>query len=635
MGTVVLLAVVVLVVMTGGQDSLEVDPLVIAAVGAEKGQAQDGEAGAEETRGPANRIVIKRGGKELVLEKGALDTWRITSPFVARADTAAVEKMLEVFKTETGSSFARKSGDKWLERSGLTDDERIDVALYKGDERLVDIRVGFVLGEGEGDVKDTWVMRSDGDVIYRMKGKDLRSPFEVDLSQLRDKKLYSFLPDDVTALVLESSEKTRAPRLVLEKHEKPGGSDEKKKEIEWLLTDPAGYPVRDIESLARRVANATVLEYIEEDIGANRDGFEKPFRLTASVTPEQGKGEPGEVVIEIGGQKGEDFFAKVSGGSGYQGYVLLSKSSAEGFIKKLSDLRHRKIFDAKKDDIARVEVRARDRLPIRVSGTGANWAVHEPAGLLTSAEKMDKIRTNISVKTAKEFLEEDPAEEVTGLGEGAASLTIGMSPQAGGGSFTLLLGNPVPPKEGELGEAQEYYARLSSAPDVFTLSKDTYEKLLPGLDDFRDNRLFHFEEKDVSAVVFSWPGEADLVLEKVGEQWNVTAPETVENVGGAATEIVSNLPKLAEDGLMEGLTTETAEFLKKGAVTVTARLAAGSSLSVRLAEERQDKTDEDGTTVTKVAGTTDSVESLKGKVFYLENTPRAEKFFKKLPDFKK
>ena len=172
--------------------------------------------------------------------------------------------MIKKFETPTTSiqSKALKSSDQV--RFDLEPENRVAFTLKAGGNvwNGVDFIVGKVAkseqpsgrqGRNAGDDADTWVMKNGKeDTVYRIAGKDLRGPFEVKLSDLRDKKVFTAKADDLVSVTIVPPNGGETVELSGDRKEQPSkpASDEQKDSAKdpeppkfkatWSLTKPKG-----------------------------------------------------------------------------------------------------------------------------------------------------------------------------------------------------------------------------------------------------------------------------------------------------------------------------------------------------------------------------------------------------------
>jgi hypothetical protein len=571
--------------------------------------------------GPADRIVFVRDGIETVLRRVEKDSWRLEKPVTAMAETYKVRAMLRAFDTALTSNYARRAEEAELAKLMLDEKSRIRVTLLQGETKLVDLLVGKVDKKDamNGDEPDTLVMVPDAEAIYyRLPGKDLRGPFEVALSDLRDKKLFEFKKEDVVRLEVSDPREGQAPKIVLAK--KPAAPGDAAKEApgpgtskdEWQLLEPAGIDVEGVDGFVSSFANVRADEFLDKLPGADAAALDKAYRLTATVKSGD-KEERFTLAIGAGRKKG--VYARIEG---RDGIVLIGKWSAEQLMKSLSDLRRKKIFSFEEKDVERVAVNVAGKAPFAVARDGAGWRFVEPAGEFAAASKVKSLANSIANFRVADFIDKAPAD--AGLDASAARVTVGLSTAAGGGSSTLVIGKEYKDAEGQ----ERFYARMEGNDQIFSIQKFSRENVLKELDDLRDKRLFRIEKEDIVSFTIKHPDEelAFAPANKDGKDvWNLTGPKPKEDVSVAS--ILSTLASLDVEKAVDGKKPEEVG-LDKDAITVSFKLKDGTEHSVTFSEE----VDDTSTYATTTAG------PMAGRIFLISKY-KVQNLTKKSPDFDK
>ncbi len=585
------------------------------------GEKKDPEKEAAEAAkiGPADRIVFVRDGVETVLKRVDKDIWRIEKPVSALAEIYKVRAMLRAFDTALSSNYARRAEAAELANVMLDEKARIRVTMLQGEAKLVDLYVGKVDKKDamNGDEPDTLVMATEGESIYyRLPGKDLRSPFEVELTDLRDKKLFEFKKDDVVRIEVTDPREGQAPKMVLEKKasDKPAGDKGEGSEAkdEWLLKEPAGMDVEGVDGFVSSLANARADEFLDKLPGADSAALDKAYRLTATVKS-GGKEETFTLAIGAGRKKG--VYARVEG---RDGIVLIGKWSADQLLKSLSDLRRKKIFSFEEKDIEKVAVNVAGKAPFTVARDGTGWKFIEPAGEFAASSKVKSLANSIANFRVADFL--DKAPDDAGLDATAARVTVTLSAAAGSGSSTLIIGKEYKDKDSQ----ERYYARLEGNDQVFSIQKFSRENVLKEMDDLRDKRLYRIEKEDIASFTIKHPDEelSFAPATKDGKEvWNLSGPKPKEDVNVAS--ILSTLASLDVEKMVDGKKPEEVG-LDKETITVSFKMKDGTEHSVTLSEE----VDDTSTYATTAEG------PMAGKIFLISKY-KVQNLTKKTPDFDK
>lgn len=201
----------------------------------------------------------------------------------------------------------------------------------------------------------------------------------------------------------------------------------------------------------------------------------------------------------------------------------------------------RKLFaGASANEAARLEVRLKGQAPYALVKEGDLWKPEDPS-TLPADFRFDEsaARTLVSSLTsaqAKEILDEDPGESVTGLGDGADTIVLQLT---SGDSHTLRIGAE---KDGGV------YARTSTRSDLFTLPEYLANNLRKPIAQMRDLSLMAFDTSAAKRLEIVKDKER-LVFEKEGEVWKVAEstqahPEGFDLDPTAVTRRLSSLRSL-------------------------------------------------------------------------------------------
>jgi hypothetical protein len=179
----------------------------------------------------------------------------------------------------------------------------------------------------------------------------------------------------------------------------------------------------------------------------------------------------------------------------------------------------RKLFDAKAENVTRVEIRPREAAPYALVKRDDEWDLEDPS-VLPEGFRFDQsgartlARAAINVR-AQEVLDDDPGGETTGLDDAHTLSVI----EEGGRTLTLKVGG-----EDESGAV---YAKADGWEEVVTLHQNTARQLLKAATDLRDLSLMDFDPEEVARLEFE-EGKRRLVFENDGGTWSLES--TTEEV---------------------------------------------------------------------------------------------------------
>lgn len=556
--------------------------------------------------GPANRIEIARQGQKTVLSKVDQDSWSLTAPVNAQADSYKVTTMLRAFEDELYSSFSTQaSGD--LAKYGLDEAQRIRITLFKDDQVLFDLLVGTVdKPDVEGGHPDTLVMLPDGDTVFRMKGKDLRSPFDLALEELRDKRVFDFAKDDVKRLELNDPRSGRQHLIVAEKKAPEAGSSPGAQPT-WTVVKPIEYKLEGFDRLASDLAMLRATEFLPKLPGADSNALDNPYTITAIVSPEGGSERT--VTLRIGAGRKAGIYAQVEGS---HEFLMLSTTSADNLLKGVNDLRNKRLFPFSEPDVQSFELLNPGQQPISLKRAGSGWTFLSPAGETAYAPKVKSFVELIAGLNVAEYLEKAPSDQETGLGADARVVRLTLND---GKTITLTIGAEFQDAK----KVEKHYIRIEGNPEVMTAMKYVIKNATKGLDDLRDRRVFRIEKDQIRKLTIKHPDQT-LVLELSADTWNLTQPEKIEKVDLTAT--LNSISTLDVLDTVQGKKPEEVG-LTKNAIELTLELKDGTSHSVTISEELKKDDHYASSSEPHLAGT-----------ILLLSKHKVQDLIKKLPDFK-
>jgi hypothetical protein len=557
--------------------------------------------------GPPDRITIVRKGLHAVLEKSAEDKWKLVKPVVAQADTYKVRGMLRAFTEPLKSNYSRVVKVEALSKLGLDESNRIRVTLAKGDEILVDLLLGRVDRKDDSGVDlDTMVMLPadlESPVYYRIPGKDLRRAFDVKLTDIRDKKIFSFGKDDIQGITIEDPRDPARGKIVLKK----GGGEKP----EWSIVEPGGADVDNLSGFASSLAGTRADEYLDQLPGADEKALDKAYRITATVKEGEGTA---TVTLELGAGRKKGVYARLVG---RDGYFLVPKYTAEQLMKSFNDFRQKKLFTFKGDEITEVTIADGGEPPIHLLKRGENWTFLVPAGVAVANSKVKSLTNGISNLRVGEYLSTQPAPAETGLNTTSTTVSFKVA----GAETTLRIGKLFKNEK----DQERFYAQVVGKDEVFTLMRYSRDNLVKSVDELKDKRLFLVAKEEITHVTLVHP---DQKLEFEGTRaadkttWKMTSPQVIENV--ELEQLVATLATLDVDSV-EAAKSAAEVGIGTDSFTISFSLADGTTHAVTISEEVTDnKNYAQSSTSPEYAG-----------AILLLSKYKVDNLTKKLPDFTK
>jgi hypothetical protein len=454
--------------------------------------------------------------------------WELSQPFPDRVDPDRLKTIL----TAVPDIWVERFVDKPDKDTGLKNPEET-LSVTRADGRTVTLLIGK-----QSRVETRMVMRPSPAPMQPPRPQVVREEFRY--AKLQDKKdgsekIFEIKADKLKDLSAAPNT-LRDPRLArftsadARRLEISGGGRDivlEKKKDDWRLVKPAEHQA-DSSKVLELLDKLSTLEARDADLLGKADpkahGLDKPTAtVKVTVEEEKGKGDTKTkktrtITFHIGKQDKEK--AKV--------YVQVDKwprvNAVEDGLFNLAQrpalaYRGRTVLDFKVEDLARIEIqRAKD--PFTLEQLKNTWRLEKPVQADIDSFLASQLAGDLSRLEAAEFVtgsrKPDDLAKLYGLGKEAA-LTVRLH-------FT---DKKKPIQTLEVGKQYagkpEYYARLASAPEVFTIKKETQDTLAKSSLSYRPLQLWQMAPGDIADLRIQKEGP-EYHLKRDGQAWNITAP---------------------------------------------------------------------------------------------------------------
>lgn len=525
-----------------------------------------------------DRIVIERAGRRVVLTKTKEkdeDVWRMSEPVDARVEQFKVKQMLMPLQTPTESLFAKAYKEEDLALYGLAENEATTVEIFKGGAPWA----SFVVGGSEkaedpeagADEIDTWVMEKSGGQIFRMGGKDLHTPFAIEVNDLRDKKLFDFEKADIRKLTLRNPADEANPQIVMVDRAPPPEGDAPAGDGDWAFEVPADKILGSPSALLAGLAGLRVAEYVGLDAAADGGLAEsdEPYEITAELR--DGK----TVTLALGAEDGANTWAKLRGGS--EAYKI-SKYTAGTLKKTLSDLREKKVLGLKADQIEGV---AFAEAGVDIKRVGDQWSAVMPAGFELGTDEVNTLLRDIEAFAVTDFVAPPPPVETTGLGPTAKRVVV----RAGGAEVVLLIGNEA--------DGKTWVGREGDSAEVWQASTYSAKKLDRTQTELRDKQVFPFTRETMARITLQKGSGGETVeLERdpaepdATKAWKVAVPTGLNGDATKISSLVTTLVNLKAKAFAPEKGAEEAGLSKDKAFRLQVTLTDGTSAELLISDDQ-------------------------------------------------
>jgi hypothetical protein len=198
--------------------------------------------------------------------------------------------------------------------------------------------------------------------------------------------------------------------------------------------------------------------------------------------------------------------------------LLLSTHLNPQFDKGLYDLRHKKIFAFKREDVERLRILRSGEPEMELVKEGDRWELVLPFRARASETEVDQILNKLTTLKAEAFVDEAPKDLADyGLEQPVWKIEVVLKPDQT--KATLLIGS--------LHQAQGkgyLYAKREERPGVVSLGMDLIGTFAKEAEEFREKKVMPLKPWKVRKVELDGKG-LDITLEKRdGQKWWIESP---------------------------------------------------------------------------------------------------------------
>jgi hypothetical protein len=351
----------------------------------------------------------------------------------------------------------------------------------------------------------------DNDQVFEIKAEKLKElPTSADT--MRDAQLARFRAEDVRRLEVRDGDKT----LTFVK--------DKDKNV-WKIEGP-----QPTEAETARVTELldklSRLEARDKDVIEKADpklyGLDKPATLHLTLEETKGTGDAKttrtrELTFAVGKEDSEKkkLYVQVVG---WPRVNALDPDLLKLVQRPALGYRNRRILDFSPADLARIEVN-RGKEAFALDLTKGTWRLASPVQADVDNGKVSQLAGDLGRLEAVEFVDEAPKaddlDKTYGLDKSALTVEVKFKDEKKP-SQKLLVGKA---REGK----PEFFAKLASAPAVFTLKKETQEVLDKDSLAYRPLELWRLTPQDVAEVRVR-KEEPEYTLKRAGTAWKISGP---------------------------------------------------------------------------------------------------------------
>jgi hypothetical protein len=481
--------------------------------------------------GQINKIEMKKGDTNIVLESTDDGNWRMLEPLQLRADRAEVMEILSQFEfmRKVGTIKKNEIANFRLEEYGL-EAPSITVNLWlkkgtivggtAGDITKYTVNVGDKLAAGQNTVYIT--VGEDEDVVV-VPAKFLEK-VDKEINDLRNKWIFEFDKFDVERVRIESG--TNAT-IVCSKADQL-----------WWMTQPIADrgDTERIKDILRELKNLNVSK---EDFVSDREedivnyGLDKPS-FTISI------GTTGNVqTLHLGHHLDEKIYAKLDGESSifFVNDIILHDLDLE-----LNDLRDKQLlrFDAIGTyGIEKIELKYPDSILTLQKTKQYDWMIINPKEILADRDVVREFVEKIKELQIQQYVDDSGANyDKYGLADSPIEVSV-FRKIGEGETVKFLLGSTD--ENGGL-----CYVKRDGEDAVYSVPTEKfYDIAKSGYLEFRDKLVMEFPKEHARKLVIKRDGKT-IACERIDEtlykpKWNMTSPVNMGAELDSVNQVVWNL----------------------------------------------------------------------------------------------
>ena len=323
------------------------------------------------------------------------------------------------------------------------------------------------------------------------------------------------------------------------------GSPSGAQQSEWRITEPLQADADDtaVNGMVSNLKGVKLEQVVTESPESlEYYGLKEP-ELRIALQVAEGVEAPRPLLVGAKSPIGSNSYAMWEGGDSV---LLLSTYLNPQFDKGLHDLRHKKLFAFKREDVERLRILRSGDPEMELAKEGDRWEILLPFRARASETEVDQILNKLTTLKAEAFVDEAPKDLADfGLEQPVWKIEVVLKPDQT--KATLLIGS----LHQEQGKGY-LYAKREERPGVVSLGMDLIGTFAKEPEEFREKKVMPFKTWEVSKAELDGRG-LDVTLEKRdGQKWWIEAPIVARGDGTRMSALLGAMSRL------EGL-----EFLEK------------------------------------------------------------------------
>ncbi len=491
--------------------------------------------------GQIDKIEMKKGGVNIVLESTDNESWRMVEPLQLRADRAEVEEIIAQFEflrkvgtikeSETANFNLNEYG---LETPGLVVNLWLKKGLMvggtAGEVTRYTVNIGDRLAAGEDTVYITTGDDKDVSVVHAKFLEKVNK----EINDLRNKWAFEYDKHAVERVRLESGE---GEPVVCSKAEQL-----------WWITQPLSdradtERIKDIldELKNLKIAKEDFVSDSKEDI--INYGLDKPVFTISIGTTENVQ------TLLLGHRLDEKIYAKLDSESSI---FLVHDVILRDLDLELNDLRDKQLlrFDAIGTyGIEKIDMKSSDTNLVMEKTVQYDWMIKSPKLILADRDTVREFVEKIKDLQIQQYVDDSGANfDKYGLADSPIEVSV-FRRIGEGETVKFLIGNAD--ENGGL-----CYVRREGEDAVYSVPTENFYNIAKaGYLAFRDKLVMEFPKENVQKLVINRDGKT-LVCETTEDstmrrpKWNMISPVTMNAELDSINQVVWNLSFLLADSIV-------------------------------------------------------------------------------------
>ncbi len=491
--------------------------------------------------GQIDKIEMKRGGVNIVLESTDNERWRMVEPLQLRADRAEVEEILAQFEflrkvgtikeSETANFNLKEYGletptlvvSLWLKKGSMVGGTAGNITKYT-------VNIGDRLAAGQ----DTAYITTGDDKDVFVVGVKFLEKVSKEINDLRNKWAFEY-------------DKHAVERVRLEREESEPVVCSKAEQL-WWITQPLSDRA-DTERIKDILDELKNLEIAKEDFVSDSKediinyGLDKPvFTISIGTTDNV-------QTLLLGHSLDEMIYAKLEGESSI---FLVHDMILRNLDLELNDLRDKQLlrFDAIGTyGIEKIDINSSDTNLVMEKTVQYDWMIKSPTNILADRDVVREFVEKIKDLQIQQYID-DSGTNFDKYGLADSPIEVSVFRRIGEGETVKFF----------IGNADENgglcYVRRDGEDAVYTVPTENFHDIAKsGYLAFRDKLVMEFPKETAQKIVVNRDGNT-LICETTEDstmrrpKWSMISPVTMEAELDSINQIVWNLSFLLADKIV-------------------------------------------------------------------------------------